>query len=252
MQQDSIQRFSDRAENYDKFRPGYPHALVQFLRETVPTSRDFVIADIAAGTGIFTAQFIAWGRRLFVVEPNSEMRSRAHKRLDGCGRCVFLNGTAEATGLPDGSVDLFVSAQAFHWFDLARTRVEFERAGRNRPYVAMVWNLRNTRSAFEAAYESFIRTYATDYLQVSQRKMDATDVRSFFAPSRPQYRVFGHVDSLTYPQLLGRTLSYSFLPDETSPVLPEMKKALEALFQAHERQGRVRMSYKARLFLGRI
>ncbi len=252
MQQDSIQRFSDRAENYDRFRPGYPQALFRFLLETVPVTPDLVIADIAAGTGIFTERVAAWGNRIYVVEPNPFMRSMAHRRLDGCERCEFRDGTAEATGLPDDSIDLFVSAQAFHWFDLARTRVEFERAGRHAPYVAVVWNLRNTRSAFEADYEAFVRTYATDYLSVSQRKMDTTEVRSFFAPSRPKYRVFGHVDSLTYPQLLGRTLSYSFLPDESSPVLTDMKAALEKLFQAHQRDGQVQLSYKTRLFLGRI
>lgn len=252
MQQDSIQRFSDRAVNYDKFRPGYPRALFEFLHEAIPIVPDIVIADIAAGTGIFTEQVARWGNRIYVVEPNPYMRSLAHRRLSGCGHCVFLDGTAEASGLPDHSIDLFVSAQAFHWFDLAKTRTEFERAGRDAPYVAVVWNLRNTRSAFEASYEAFIRTYATDYLQVSQRKMDTAEVRSFFAPSRPQYRIFGHVDSLTYPQLLGRTLSYSFLPDETSPMLPEITAALEMLFNAYQRAGKVRLSYKTRLFVGRI
>lgn len=252
MQQDSIQRFSHRAENYDKFRPGYPQALLQFLRETIPITPNLVIADIAAGTGIFTEQVAGWGNQVYVVEPNPYMRSMAYRRLNGCEQCVFLDGTAESTGLPNDSVDLFVSAQAFHWFDLARTRTEFERVGRNAPHVAIVWNLRNTRSAFESDYEMFIRAYATDYLQVSQRKMDTADVRSFFAPSQPQYRVFGHVDSLTYRQLLGRTLSYSFLPDEASPVLPKMRAALEELFQIHQRDGKVRLSYKTRLFVGRI
>ncbi|MFB2119560.1 class I SAM-dependent methyltransferase [Parapedobacter sp. 2B3] len=252
MEQDSIQRFSDRAENYDKYRPGYPQALFEFFHGAVSITPDSVIADIAAGTGIFTEQVAKWGNRIYVVEPNPYMRSMAHRRLEGCKRCVFLDGTAEASGLPDSSIDLFVSAQAFHWFDLAKTRVEFERAGRNAPYVAIVWNLRNTRSAFEASYEAFIRTYASDYLQVSQRKMDTVEVRSFFAPLRPRYRVFGHIDSLTYPQLLGRTLSYSFLPDETSSVLPEMTAALEALFRKHQRKGKVRLSYKTRLFVGQI
>lgn len=251
MQQDSIQRFSHRAENYDRFRPGYPRALLQYLHETVSITSNFVIADIAAGTGIFTEQVARWGSRIYVVEPNPYMRSMAYRRLNGCKQCVFLSGTAEATGLPDNSVDLFVSAQAFHWFDLARVRSEFERVGRN-AHVAIVWNLRNTRSAFEADYEAFIRTYATDYLQVSQRKMDTADVHSFFAPLRPRYRVFGHVDSLSYQQLLGRTLSYSFLPDEASPVLPEMTGALATLFETHQRKGSVRLSYKTRLFLGKV
>jgi len=252
MQRDSIQRFSQRAENYDKFRPSYPHALLQFLHAAIPITPELMIADIAAGTGIFTEQITAWGNQVYVVEPNRSMRQMAHRRLAACGQCTFLDGTAESTGLLEDSVDLFVSAQAFHWFDLVKTRAEFERVGRNSPHVAIVWNLRNTKSAFEMGYEDFIRTYATDYLKVSQRKMDTLEVRSFFAPSSSLYRVFGHIDWLTQEQLVGRTLSYSFLPDETSPVLPEMLAALTALFQTHQRDGKVRLSYKTRLFVGRI
>ena len=252
MQRDSIHRFSQRAENYDKFRPSYPYALLRFLHAAVPHTPELVIADIAAGTGIFTEQIAAWGNRIYVVEPNRYMRQLAHRRLMACGQCTFLDGTAESTGLPDDSVDLFVSAQAFHWFDLAKTRAEFERAGRNSPYVAIVWNLRNTKSAFEMGYEALIRNYATDYLAVSQRKMDAPQVRSFFASSSSLYRVFGHADWLTHEQLVGRTLSYSFLPDESSPALPDMLGALNALFQAHQRSAKVRLSYKTRLFVGRI
>lgn len=252
MQQDSIRRFSYRAKNYDRFRPNYPATLIEFLRASIPLQADHVIADIAAGTGIFTQQIAAWGNPVYVVEPNRYMRQIALRRLAAFDRCIFLDGTAESTGLPDDSIDVIVSAQAFHWFDLAKTKTEFKRVGRNSLRVAIVWNLRNTYSRFEVEYEAFIRRYAVDYLNVSQRKMNTADVLSFFAPTIPVYRVFGHVDFLTHEQLRGRTCSYSFMPDERSPILPEVLDSLATLFETYQEAGEVRLSYKTRLFVGTI
>lgn len=252
MQQDSIKRFSYRAENYDRYRPNYPSALIGFLQTHVSLNPTHVIADIAAGTGIFTEQIADWGNTIYVVEPNMYMRHIALQRLSAHKSCIFMDGTAEATGLPDQSVDLIVSAQAFHWFDLVKTKKEFSRIGRAGIYVAVIWNLRNTDSAFEAGYEAFIRAYAEDYLNVSQRKMNTAEVLSFFAPNDPEYRIFEHVDYLTFEQLRGRTLSYSYMPDETSDTLPDVLASLTALFDTHQQDGKVRLSYKTRLFVGRL
>ncbi|SEL67982.1 class I SAM-dependent methyltransferase [Parapedobacter koreensis] len=252
MMKDSISRFSRRAKNYDLFRPNYPLELIAFLAEFVASIPEPVLADIAAGTGIFTEQLADWGHSIYVVEPNKAMRRIAIQRLAAYPRCIFVDGTAEATGLPDQSVDFILSAQAFHWFDLAQTKTEFARIGREHAFVAIVWNLRNTDSAFEAAYETLIRTYAADYMNVSQRKIDTADVFAFFAPALPEYRVFEHVDFLTFEQLCGRTRSYSFMPDETSTVLNELLDSLAVLFAGHQQEGKVRLSYKTRLFIGRL
>lgn len=252
MPNDSVNRFSLKAESYDKFRPDYPLELVRLLRTYLPADGMGVVADIAAGTGIFTEQIAAWGHPVYVVEPNPYMRKQALRRLSAFDNCVFFDGTAESTGLPDNSVDLIVSAQAFHWFDLEKTKLEFRRVGRDAFYVAVVWNLRNTDTPFESGYETLIRTYAVDYLNVSQRKMDTREVLSFFAPVLPEYRIFGHVDFLTIEQLRGRTFSYSFMPDQTSPIFPEVLESLTALFNEHHHDGRVRLSYKTRLFIGRL
>ncbi|WP_257666077.1 class I SAM-dependent methyltransferase [Parapedobacter tibetensis] len=252
MQQDSVKRFSYRAENYDRFRPNYPPELVDFLKEYVSLDAEHSIADIAAGTGIFTEQIADWGNTIYVVEPNMYMRHMATQRLSAFQSCIFIDGTAEETGLPDQSVDFIVSAQAFHWFNAAQAKEEFKRIGRGNPYVAVIWNLRNTDSPFEVGYETFIRTYAMDYLNVSHRQTDTAEVLAFFSPHVPEYRVFEHADFLTFEQLRGRTLSYSYMPDETSDTLKEVLDSLMALFNEYEKEGKVRLSYKTRLFIGTI
>ena len=248
----SVSRFSRKATLYDQFRPHYPLELLRFLKQYITPVRDHTIADVAAGTGIFTEQLAQWGTTLFVVEPNRLMRQFAQRRLQVFENCIFVNGTAESTGLPDRSVDLVISAQAFHWFDLDKTKVEFRRIGRENLLVAVVWNLRNTDSLFERAYEVLLRQYGIDYLAVNQRRMDTEEVLSFFAPEAPVYRVFEHADSLTFMQMRGRILSYSFMPDETSPGYDEMERALVRLFDDHQQDGKVRLSYNTRLFIGGV
>ncbi len=252
MQQDSVRRFSHRAENYDRYRPNYPSELLEFMHDYVSLCPTHILADIAAGTGIFTEQLAGWGNTIYVVEPNTYMRQMALRRLAAFESCIFVDGTAEATGLPSKSTDLIVSAQAFHWFDVAQTKKEFKRIGREDAYVAVIWNLRNMDTPFEAGLETVIRTYAVDYLRVSQRKMETADVLSFFSPEVPEYRIFEHVDFLTFEQLRGRTLSYTYMPDETSEMLPEVLASLVALFDEHQQDGVVRLSYQTKLFIGQL
>ncbi|SKB74109.1 Methyltransferase domain-containing protein [Parapedobacter luteus] len=252
MARNSIDRFSSRAQNYDRFRPNYPAELVGFLRDHIGLAATHTIADIAAGTGIFTEQIAVWGNPIYVVEPNSFMRRFARRRLAAFDNCVFVDGSAESTGLNAGSVDLIVAAQAFHWFDLRKTKIEFLRIGKDSTYIAIVWNTRNSESKFEAEYEALIHHYSVDYLQVSQRKMGPPDVLAFFAPEVPTYQEFVHTDRLTFEQLQGRTLSYSYMPDEKSPVIGEMLDALAGLFNAYQEGGEVRLSYKSRLYIGKL
>ncbi len=73
-------------------------------------------------------------------------------------------GAAEATTLADKSSDLVVCGQAFHWFDLGRSKNEFRRILRPPGWVALIWNERKTHTTpFLAAYEQLLKTYATDY-----------------------------------------------------------------------------------------
>lgn len=252
MSRDSVSRFSRKAALYDRFRPHYPPELVAFLKASIAPDPGKTVADIAAGTGIFTEQIAQWGNPVFVVEPNRAMSRLARRRLSGFKNCVFVNGTAESTRLPSQSIDLIVSAQAFHWFDLTKTKAEFQRIGRHNLLVAVVWNLRNTDSSFEQAYESLILAYGMDYLSLSQRRMDTEEVLSFFAPDSPEYRIFEHADFLTLEQLHGRILSYSFMPGETSPVYEELLEEITAMFNRYQKDGKVQLSYKTRLFIGGI
>src|SRR5271154_5572153 len=125
--QDATQRFSSRVDNYVRYRPGYPPAVLELLKEECGLTAESVIADVASGTGIFTRLLLENGNRVFGVEPNAEMRRAGEEYLAAFPRFTSVAGTAEATTLPDHSVDIVTAAQAAHWFDRAKARREFVR-----------------------------------------------------------------------------------------------------------------------------
>ena len=118
----STERFTTRVENYVKFRPGYPPAVLDLLKTECGLTAASVIADIGSGTGILTRMFLEHGNRVYGVEPNQAMREAGEQLLADFGGFVSVAATAEETTLPDQSIDFITAGQAFHWFDLARTR----------------------------------------------------------------------------------------------------------------------------------
>src|ERR1700688_3333600 len=109
-------RFSDRVENYVRYRPGYPPEVVQTLKDECGLRANHVIADVASGTGIWTRMLLENGNAVFGVEPNPEMRNAGERLLAGFSRFNSVAGSAEATTLADHSIDFVTAAQAAHWF----------------------------------------------------------------------------------------------------------------------------------------
>lgn len=70
MIQDNTKRFTNRVENYVKFRPSYPKEFVDYLYNNVFLNKVHIIADIGSGTGMFTSLMLEKGSRVIGIEPN--------------------------------------------------------------------------------------------------------------------------------------------------------------------------------------
>ena len=145
--------FSDAAADYAKYRPTYPEVAIDKVLSGLGLRSQIVAADIGAGTGIASRQLAEKGIKVFAVEPNAEMRQAAisHPLIE------FCDGTAEATNLPDASVDLVVCFQAFHWFDRDRSLSEFRRILKPAGRLALVWNFWNFEDKFTKEYYYLIK-----------------------------------------------------------------------------------------------
>ncbi len=68
------ERFSNRVENYVKYRPSYPKEVLQLFRDEMNLQTSSIIADIGSGTGISAKLFLENGNVVYGVEPNKLMR----------------------------------------------------------------------------------------------------------------------------------------------------------------------------------
>jgi ubiquinone/menaquinone biosynthesis C-methylase UbiE len=249
---DSTQRFSDRVENYIRYRPSYPPQVLEMLRAECGLTAEATVADIASGTGIFTRLLLENGNRVYGVEPNRQMREAAERLLTGYSCFTSVTGTAEETTLADRSVDLATAAQAAHWFDLAKARKEFARILKPGGWAVLLWNERCTDTTpFLREYEGLLLQYGTDYEKV--RHENTTDkIGNFFAPTLFEQRVFDMRQAFDYEQLEGRLLSSSYAPGEGHPQNETMLQDLRRLFDKHQVNDRIGMDYLTRVYYGRL
>jgi ubiquinone/menaquinone biosynthesis C-methylase UbiE len=246
------QRFSSRVDHYLRYRPGYPTEVLDLLKNECGLTPESVVADIASGTGIFTRLLLENGNRVYGVEPNAEMRRAGEQFLAAYLRFVSVAGTAEATTLPDHSIDVVTAAQAAHWFERAKARREFVRILKPGGWVALIWNERQTdATAFLRAYEKLLLTYGTDYKEVRHERTTA-EIDGFFAPSPFQARALEMRQSFDYAGLEGRLLSSSYTPLPEHPSYAPMLRELQRIFADHEREGQVTLQYTTRVFYGRL
>src|SRR6266403_4234785 len=137
-------RFSDRVENYVRYRPGYPPEVLDLLRAECGLRPSHSVADVASGTGAFTRLLLENGNQVFAVEPNAGMREAGSRLLQSFAQLTSVAGAAEDTTLPSASVDFVTAAQAAHWFDRSRSRAEFVRILKPGGWCVLVWNERRT------------------------------------------------------------------------------------------------------------
>ncbi len=245
-------RFSNRVENYIRYRPGYPKEVISFLQTVCGLRPESVIADIGSGTGILAELFLANGNRVFGIEPNREMREAGERLLAVYPSFTSVDASAEATTLPGQCVDFITAGQAFHWFDRARCRDEFRRILRPGGWVVLIWNDRQTdTTTFLKEYEQLLIKYGTDYQKVNHKHIDGAVLSRFF-PAEPAKKVFPNQQHCNFASLKGRVLSSSYVPEAGQPRYDEMLAALKNLFERRQQRGRVTLEYDTAVYYGQL
>lgn len=251
-----LERFSDRVEDYARYRPSYPAEVLRFIGTKARLAETSVVADVGSGTGIFTRLLLDTGATVFAVEPNDAMRNAAENEFRARANFRSLKGSAEDTGLEDRSVSLVVCAQAFHWFEPNGTRKEFRRILARDGWCAVIWNTAvSDGSNFAIGYERIKNDFGTDISCVRVRHEDLgtkEQFDSFFGAGNWSRQVFENFQTLDFEGLKGRVLSMSYAPKEGRPRHGAMIAALRDLFDSCQERGLVRIDYKTRVFLGQM
>lgn len=250
MNLDPTRRFSNRVENYLRYRPRYPQEILPFLEQKISLPSNAILADIGSGTGFLTELLLKHGNTVFAVEPNEEMRSAAEKLLSSYPQFHSVAGSAEATTLPAQALDFIFVAQAFHWFDWPKAQLEFKRILKPQGWVVLIWNDRNPEiSSLMQAYDQLLQRYGTDYQQVQQRYADKSVFDSFFA--RFEQASFPYHQTFDYEGFQGRLLSSSYAPLEGS-AYEKMLQELRAIFEQFQVHQKVRFDYQTQVYYGQF
>ncbi len=250
---DATRRFSNRVENYIRYRPRYPQAIVLLLERECALTPEWVVADVGSGTGILSELFLANGNRVFGVEPNPDMRKAGQRQLAGYPLFISVDGRAEATTLEPATVDLVTAGQAFHWFDRPAARAEFARILKPRGRVVLVWNKRRKEATPVArAYERLLQSWSPDYDRVDLKNLTDEMIAEFFHPAAMHVRTFLNPRTLEYQALAGYLMSASYAPEPGHPNHAPMLAELRAIFDAHSVNGTVTFDYDTAVYFGRL
>lgn len=248
----TVERFSNRVENYVKYRPSYPPEVLALFHNEMFLQTDSVVADIGSGTGISARVFLENGNKVYGIEPNKAMREAAEVFLQEYSQFESVDGTSENTNLPDKSVNFIIAAQAFHWFDPEKTRPEFRRILRDNGFVALIWNERQLDTTpFLCGYEEILKKFGTDYEKVRHDHLSEKIFEDFFQTEFSQ-KTFLNVQTVDFEGLKGRVLSSSYMPSEGDKLFEPMIAELRALFEKYAENGKIDILYNTNIYYTRF
>ena len=239
---DNTRRFTGRAEDYDRYRERYPLRDSGRLRVWCGLSPSWLVADIGAGTGMVAEIFLANGNRVIAVEPNPDMLAHMRAAFAATPQLEILDATAEATTLPDASVDLIAVGRAFHWFDKERAIPEFRRILRPGGWVTIVAADRDREckdpafAAQIAAYENLLNAHSIDYALVRSGFGAYDKMQEHFHGEFQQTQLPG-TRQFDWTTFRGHMMSLSISPQPGHPSHQAFMRGMRNLFDAYAVDG---------------
>ena len=252
---DTYGQYSRTVEYYRRYRPRYPQTLIEWLKNECTLSAEHIIADIGSGTGQMTELFLKNGNLVYSIEPNADMRRAVEQELHTYSNLKSLDATAEATTLPDNSVNLITVGNAFHWFNPSQTRKEFFRILKPQGWVILAWNLeRNNGSPFAMAFEGFWQKHidpAARFKRAGESKI-SDNVIQFFGVENLKEISFDNYQVCDFEALKGVALSFLKAPQPGDPRYPVMLDELKVLFNQYQENGMVTLEYDTAVSYGQL
>lgn len=225
MTADSKQRFTNRVDDYARYRPAYPKEIVAAILDGYTSP---VVADLGAGTGISAHLLHDAGATVYAIEPNAGMRTA----IVPAAGIVTIDASAEHTSLDDASVDIVTAFQAYHWFDPHAVLEEVRRITREGGRFAAVWNHRDRSDPMTGAYESIVDRYDESGGDIDRSRRSASVLEDLRRHGWRNPRVVSatHRRVLDWETMIGLARSASYLP-KSGTAYESMELELRRLYE---------------------
>ncbi len=246
---DHTKRFDGKGALYASARPSYAEEGLAYLANH-GIGPHKTVADVGAGTGIFSRQLLDLGCTVYAVEPNEDMRRQMVQLLNH-PRLHLVCAPAEHTTLPNQSVDAVTAAQAFHWFHPISFRDECRRILKPGGFAALLWNHRPESSPLVQAYSQIYQKFSPSFYGHSNgiQRNDAR-IQAFF--SNYQAHSFPHPLAYEKQAFLKRSLSSSYAPRPGDANYQPFVAALLALFERYAPGGVLQMPNETIIYIGTV
>ncbi len=241
-------KFSGKADNYAKYRPSYPAAVIDWLYDK--THAD-TVADIGAGTGKFTQCLTVKPWEIIAVEPNPDMLEKLKSFVPGI---KHVQASAESTGLADNSISLITTAQAFHWFNRYKFKEECKRILTENGQLAIIWNVHG-KSGFRSERDRIFEKYCgmSDSTKISaSKKTDSSEFLRDVYFSKMEFCQWDNPMDMDENGFIGYSLSHSYSIKSDHPNYENFVFELRNAFHKFSKNGIVQMPQYTVCYLGKF
>jgi SAM-dependent methyltransferase len=240
--------FSRQSADYNRYRPGYPADLIEWVASRAP-DRGLAV-DCATGNGQAAIALAGHFEAVLAVDGSRAQLERAQPHP----RVRYELALAEQLPLPDRSAALVAAAQAVHWFDFARFHAECRRVLKPGGVIA-VWTYEKFRggAAIDAILDRFYADVVGDYWPSERRYVEQAYLTLPFPWAEEVVPAFQLQTDWSLEQVIGYLASWSSVQRyrDAHPgqdPLPAVAAELATLWPA---EGTLRLNWPVHLRLGR-
>lgn len=251
-------KFKNIADIYDKYRPEYPKEYIEYLKKSCNLNSESKVADIGAGTGIFTKQLLDNDLFVLAVEPNEDMRNVLKEKLKDYKKFIEIDGTAENTNISNKSIDIVTASQAFHWFDIDGFRKECKRILKPNGKVCLLWNMLDmnsdiTKEQEQIHYKYTKRTFKykeVDKIVIKDKRDEM--IEEFFKYGSYELKVVENNLINTESQFIGVNLSKSYSLRKDDQNFDKYVEEFRNIFKKYSKDGILVIPNNTYCYLGNI
>ncbi len=238
-------KFTGKADVYDRYRPSYPTELIDLLYEKTHAK---TVADIGAGTGKFTACLAKKPWDITTVEPNADMLEKLKSNLPNIR---IINAPAENTGIAAGSIDLVTAATAFHWFDREKFKAECLRIFTPNGKLALIWNNHGDNDFRQERDRIFIKYCKTCNSMTGGEKSGDRFLRDEYF-SELEFFDIAYELPMDEECFVGYSLSHSYSLKKGDEGYSEFVAELHTAFKKYQKNGFAGVPFITTCYLGKF